>query len=117
MYRMKKPKITEGVWEVGYTTGTDGEFKDQELLGVGIIDQTPPVCVLSKKVDETELDLNNAQAISAVPDMINALIKVVKAKSLIIPTSVKEEHSGEIQALQKIIQECEDVLKKVGCTE
>ena len=50
----------------------------------------------------------------SVLKMIDALMKVVEAKSLIIPVTAKPEHFGEVEALSKIVNECKQSLKESG---
>lgn len=93
---MKKPEITKGEWI----------FKDDGMLYVGIkndhplVPINPRVCTMwCQGFKKTRV--SNAKAISAVPEMIDALIEYTDSKA------------GPTKAYDKAII----ALKKAGCTE
>lgn len=100
---MKKPNITEGKWEVI-------ETKDDSLL---IVADDLIVCRINELAELTD---PNAQAISAVPEMLDALMGAYRIKELWVPdmSTVPVEHEGEAKALFKMKRETEKALQKAG---
>ena len=97
---MKKPKITEGEWVVS-------DFKPQ----VGVLKYNglaiKVVCEFDKEMDW--MDDPDMKAISAVPDMIDALLKVYD--------QLNDVENNYQQVASDTFDIIEQALKKAGCTE
>lgn len=102
---MKKPDITSGKWIL-----LDEQLEDEDSLYLVNNEEGLAIHDSFNKV--------NAQAIHAVPDMLDALIGAYKLSDLWEPDmdTVPPEYEGEAEALMKMKESIEQALKKAGCS-
>ena len=99
---MKKPKITEGEWRRAEIENQQWKRDSDEFI---LTDKSTVICdVIS--AEYTFESQANAKAISAVPEMIDALINLVKAIDKLPPLtaiegSLEQEYKDAIKALKK----------------
>ena len=105
---MKKPNITEGEWEF---IKRDGAF-------ASVLSDSRSICrgYIREDGDYSDKEeLNNMKAISAVPEMIDALVESIEArKSHLIEWGLytHEEMIGD-----EVYRNQYNALKKAGCTD
>ena len=107
---MKKPNITKGEWKHGVINNGHEHFKDYSHY-VSVPENEIVLCDILENHSFEESG-SNAKAISAVPEMIDALISV---DDFITDT----RHCGYTNETEyrKISTMIEQALKKAGCYE
>lgn len=113
---MRKPKITEGEWTIENHDHIDGEV--WLSINKGAIDVTHNVRddqIASQKfsITDNKERVANAKAISAVPEMIDALIECYKDLK---ETEIASYNvGGEMwESDKELLQRVEQALKKAG---
>jgi len=107
---MEKPNIAEGEWEVL----TDGMWHLDDECYIGTREEDGGTIVIESLEYKTPTDKAEAQAISAVPEMIDALIEArqyIKTKVNIFKEQYPEDEPHNANNKLKSIN---DALRKAG---
>ena len=106
---MKKPNITKGEWRHGVINNGHEHFKDYSHY-VSVPENEMVICNILENHSFEESEAN-AKAMSAVPEMIDALIDIkYQLKSL--------SNNDKYDLLDTVdFSEIEKALKKAGCNE
>jgi len=109
---MKKPKITKGEWILGdeNNLGCEVELPNGSIISMDRSGRYTEDYVISR-----EEMLSNRKAISAVPEMIDALIESTKLLEHLKSVETEAELIYEIE--QQIEMNKFSALKKAGCNE
>lgn len=105
---MKKPNITEGEWKYRY----NGYYYDIEISGYSFINTIQNETLEYRKGLTKDVELANAKAISAVPEMMDALLDIwlICEPALVNGGVFTKEWEAKLL-------KAKEVLIKAGCTE
>ena len=105
---MKKPEITKGEWEISDNGTVFHWGNGPETEGY-----TPCIAKVSIWKNNPEKGLANARAISAVPEMIDALVEARNEIKTMENCLTMNHHKYDVTAITVINK----ALKKAGCGE
>ena len=105
---MKKPKITEGKWKYRY----NGHYYDIKISAYSFITTTQNETLEFNIGLTKDVELANARAISAVPEMIDALVEMYH-----LIQSLKQTSEWGVNVYPIDEENVINALKKAGCTE